>query len=101
MQQTLMMIKPDAVERNLVGEVLGRVEGSEHRLEVTADRVAYSGPGFNLIFHENDPEGTMDGECAGEVDLTIYYIMDLMRRGIFDPSQVNYINSFVSEGAES
>lgn len=26
MQQTLMMIKPDAVERNLVGEILSRVE---------------------------------------------------------------------------
>ncbi len=26
MQQTLMMIKPDAVERNLVGEILRRVE---------------------------------------------------------------------------
>ena len=26
MQQTLLMIKPDAVERNLVGEILGRVE---------------------------------------------------------------------------
>lgn len=25
-QQTFMMIKPDAVERNLVGEILGRVE---------------------------------------------------------------------------
>ena len=26
MQQTLMMIKPDAVRRNLIGEILGRVE---------------------------------------------------------------------------
>ena len=26
MQQTLLMIKPDAVERNLVGEILARVE---------------------------------------------------------------------------
>ncbi len=28
MEQTFMMIKPDAVERNLVGEILRRVEGA-------------------------------------------------------------------------
>lgn len=81
--------------------VLGRFDRREHRLEVAGGRVAYSGRGFSLLFHEDDPEGTMDGKCAEEVDLTLYYIMDLIRRTVYDSSQVNYINSLVSEGAES
>lgn len=28
MQQTLMMIKPDAVRRNLIGQILARIEGA-------------------------------------------------------------------------
>lgn len=32
MEQTLMMIKPDAVARNLVGRILARVEGSGLRV---------------------------------------------------------------------
>lgn len=32
MEQTLMMIKPDAVERNLVGRILERVEGAGLRI---------------------------------------------------------------------
>jgi nucleoside-diphosphate kinase len=32
MQQTLMMIKPDAVQRNLIGRILERVESAELRV---------------------------------------------------------------------
>lgn len=32
MQQTLMMIKPDATERNLIGEIFGRIEKSGLRI---------------------------------------------------------------------
>ena len=80
--------------------ILGRFDGTEFRLDVAGGRVTYSGEGFSLSFHEDDPEATMEGECSGEVDLSFYHIMDLMRRAIYDSLQVNYINSLVSEEAE-
>jgi putative selenate reductase len=90
------------MERSTNGDmVLGRFEGREYRLDVASGRVSYSGKGFTLRFHEDDIEGTMEGDCAGETDLTYYYIMELLRRAVYDSRQVNYINSLVPEELES
>jgi hypothetical protein len=90
------------MERTTNGDlVLGRFEGREFRLEASSDRVSYAGEGFTLGFHADDIEGTIRGDCAGEVDLTYYYIMDLLRRAVYDSRQVNYINSLVPEELES
>ena len=81
--------------------VLGRFKGREYRVEASSGRISYSGEGFTLHFREDDVEGTIEGDCAGEVDLTYYYIMDLLRRAVCDSRQVNYINSLVPEELES
>ena len=72
-----------------------RFDGREYRMEISKGRASYSGQGFDIKFEADDIEGTMDGEAAGEVDLTFYHIMDLLRRGIYDPRQVNYLNCLI------
>jgi len=73
--------------------VHGRFDGHEYRIEVSGDRFAYSGAGFELRFDAADPATTLEGEGQDEVDLTFCHIMDYLRRAILDGAQVNYVNS--------
>jgi nucleoside-diphosphate kinase len=62
-QQTFMMIKPDAVARNKVGEVLGRVEGAGltiRRLRMLQLTAAEAREFYKV--HEGKP--FLDGLCA-------------------------------------
>lgn len=82
------------IERDAAAErVLGRFDGSEYRLEVNAGRVHYSGAGFAVVFSESDPEGTIDGEAAADVDLTYFEIMNALRHAILSPADINYVNT--------
>ena len=56
MQQTLMMIKPDAVRRNLIGQILARIEGAG--LTVRRMRIVHLTPAEARAFyrvHEGKP----------------------------------------------
>jgi len=55
-QQTLMMIKPDAVRRNLIGQILARIEGAG--LTVRRMRIVHLTPAEARAFyrvHEGKP----------------------------------------------
>ena len=74
-------------------EVLGRFEGQEFELRAEASEIAFTGPGFRVRFDRQDPEGTLEGEAEGEVDLTYFFLMDALRLAILDGDRINYINS--------
>ncbi len=79
--------------------VHGRIEGREYLLEVAAGRFAFSGDGFSVKFTEADPAGTLAvteaaDNCA-EIDITFCCILDVMRRGVLDGAEANYINALV------
>ncbi len=73
----------------------GRFEGKEFTLEVTGGRVLFSGDGFRLAFDEADPEGTLEGNAAGEVDLIPYHIMRMLLGAVLDPGEINYVNTLI------
>ena len=72
--------------------VLGRFEGRELRVEIEGERVLYEGTGFRVTFSEPDPEGTMAGVAEGEVDLTYFRIMDLLRQTIFSSAEPSWVS---------
>ena len=73
--------------------VLGRFEGREFDVTIAGESATYSGTGFRLEFELGDPAGTLSGDGPDEVDLTYFFIMDYIRRSIYDPAAPNYINS--------
>jgi putative selenate reductase len=73
--------------------ILGRFDGREYLVHVGLERVLYSGDGFALTFEEADPLGTLDGEADGEVDLGLYFVMNLLRGSVLDAAGVNFVNS--------
>lgn len=73
--------------------VYGRFARREFVTRVAQETAEYSGDGFSIRFEENDPEGTVSGEAAGEVDLTFFHIMNLLRRALQDAGAVTYVNA--------
>ena len=78
-----------------VVRVAGRFAAGELRMEARDGRVAYSGPGFSVTFDPSDPRGTIEGEAGDEVDLTFYYIMDVLRSAVLEAG-VNYVSALQS-----
>jgi putative selenate reductase len=76
-----------------VESVYGRFSGREYAVSVSPGMAEYSGAGFRVRFQEGDPVGTIAGDAAGDVDLTYFHIMNLMRRGLFAADAVNYVNA--------
>ena len=74
--------------------LLGRFAGAEYKVEIAGGRVGFSGPGFSVAFAEPDPEGSVQGEASGDVDLTYYHIMNRLRLALFAPATVNYVNAY-------
>ena len=72
--------------------VRGRFEGREASVEIDGRSVVYVGAGFRLRFEEDDALATLDGEAAGEVDLTYFHLMARIGRALLAPSEVNYLN---------
>ena len=72
--------------------VSGRFSGREVVVSTRDGEVSYSGDGFRVHFKESDPVGSVEGEADGEVDLTYFRIMDLLRRALFAEDAVNYVN---------
>jgi putative selenate reductase len=72
--------------------VYGRFSGAEYRMEIAAGCVYYEGDRFAVRFTEENPAGTIEGHADGEVDLTYFEIMNLLRATLLASSDVNYIN---------
>lgn len=62
-------------------------------LVVEDERATYAGEGFEISFDRSDPAGTASGQASGEVDLTYYHIMELMREAVMDTDDVNFVNA--------
>ncbi len=77
--------------------VMGRFEGREFDMTIAGDLVTYSGADFRLEFDLADPDATVTGDGPDEIDLTYCFIMDYIRRAIFDPAAPNYINARAPE----
>lgn len=72
--------------------VEGRFDGVEYGMHVEARQVSYWGPRFRVTFSESDPGGTIDGEAADDVNLGYFHIMNWVRKGVFAPDAINYVN---------
>ena len=80
--------------RSAQGEiVLARFEKSAYRLVIANGAAEFSGDGFAVRFHQEDPEGTIQGDADGDVDLTYYRIMNALREAILASPDVNYVNA--------
>jgi putative selenate reductase len=71
----------------------GRIGGRQYRLERAGGRARFAGDGFDVVFDENDPAGTIDGRATGRVDLAPCALMMALGRGVLDRTRVNYINA--------
>ena len=78
--------------------VSGRIEGQEYHLKIVGGVATFEGEGFHLEFETADLEGTLRGDAEGEVDLTVYHLMDLFRAGVLDEQAVNYLNVDAGKG---
>ena len=79
--------------RGAIEVVRGRFNGKEFVLETEKERMFFSGDDFRLELSRADPAGSVVGDGPEEVDLTYCFIMDALRRAMFDTTHVNYINS--------
>jgi hypothetical protein len=41
---------------------------------------------------ESDPVATVEGEAAADVSLAYFHIMNWLRKGVFSPDAINYVN---------
>ncbi|MBZ0173338.1 MAG: hypothetical protein K8E66_13215, partial [Phycisphaerales bacterium] len=72
----------------------GRFDGRDFVLSVAAERVGFSGEGFEVTFDPGDPAGTIEGNADGEIDLTYYAMLNELRKAIFGPdAPVNFVNA--------
>ncbi|MBK9260757.1 MAG: glutamate synthase [Polyangiaceae bacterium] len=78
-----------SAERDLV---LGRFDDAAFRLEARHGKILFEGNGFRVTFSEHDPEGTIEGIAAGEVDLTWYGILNLLRNAVLSQNDVNWVS---------
>jgi len=74
--------------------VLGRIDGVEYELTVNAGQSEFAGPGFRITCDRANPANTAEGEAEGPIDLTHFYLLDLMREAVFDAEDVNYANAW-------
>ena len=65
----------------------------KYRLTRSGGRARYSGADFSLWFDPRDPEGTAEGEAGGEVDLTYFRLMDLLREAVFHEGATNWVSA--------
>jgi putative selenate reductase len=71
--------------------MLGRLGGREFSLETDGARLSFSSTDFRVTFDPNAPEETLEGEAAGEVDLTYCHIMDYLRRAVLESRHPTYV----------
>lgn len=78
--------------------VLGRLDGREYRLRVHGDRRTLDGEGFVVTWRQSDPVTGLEVETdpatdgPEEIDLTPAHLLDMLRRALLDPTQINYVH---------
>jgi len=73
--------------------VHGRFNGNAYVLEVDEERRIFSGADFRVEWIETRADNQAVEGGPEEIDLTYCFIMDALRRSMFDTRQVNYVNS--------
>jgi putative selenate reductase len=82
------------VERGPEGAVMhGRFGGEAVRIERTAERVRYSGEGFDLALDPGDVVGSVSGAADGPVDLTRLRIMLPILDAVTGTGAINYVSA--------
>jgi putative selenate reductase len=72
--------------------VVARLGGPELRLRTEGTRARFDGEGFALRFDWRDPEGTLEGELVGEVDLGEAHILHTLGTAVLAPREVNPVS---------
>ena len=73
--------------------VVARMGGRELRLHTEGARARFEGERFSLRFDWRDPEGTIEGEAQGPVDLGEAHILHTLGAAVLAPREVNPVSS--------
>jgi putative selenate reductase len=73
--------------------VFARFGGREHLLTVIDGMAICDADGLHVSFPAGVPEGSVEGDAAGETDLTPFFIMDALRQALLSPEAVNHVNA--------
>ena len=73
--------------------VYGRFNEREYSICCREGRVRYEGDHFAVTFARDDIAASCTGTARGDVDLTWFYIMDLVREAILESEDVNFANA--------
>ena len=75
-------------------EAVARFEpGREVTLTVSGAVARYEGEGFSLRYDPDDVAATLEGEAAGEVDLTPARTLHTLARAVLAPREVNPVST--------
>jgi putative selenate reductase len=81
--------------------VNGRFQGRDFRVEIRGGHARYAGDGFSVTFDRDDPEGTLDGNADGAVDLTYFRLMNLLSEAIYAEPGTNHVSALAIEDRPS
>ncbi|MBI4248498.1 MAG: glutamate synthase [Elusimicrobia bacterium] len=79
-------------------QVWGRFGGKEFFLKISESKQAlYEGEGFRILFWEQERGRSIQNHAkkpaaGAEIDMTYFHIMNWLRKAIFSPKEINYIN---------
>lgn len=72
--------------------MMGRFDGQEYSAFFRDGFVCYVGPGFVVEFLEKHPMSSMRGDASGDVDLTLFHVMNALRQAVLAVPGSNYVN---------
>jgi putative selenate reductase len=75
-----------------IQSVYGRFAAQEYHIDCQTDHVLYEGDDFVVTFDRDRIAASCAGKAAGDIDLTWFHIMDLVREAILESTDVNYAN---------
>jgi putative selenate reductase len=73
--------------------MMARIGGDEYSAAFNDDLVCYAGDGFAVEFDERDPPSTLRGDARGEIDLTVFHLMNELRKSMLEARGTNFVNS--------
>ena len=78
-----------------VVRVHGRFDGLELALELEGEMARFSGPGFDVEFRVDNPEGTLTGTVTDVADFTYFNIMRAVYRAVAGDESTNYVKALL------
>jgi putative selenate reductase len=79
-------------QNDRVQSVYARFAGRDLVLTVQGSQAGFAGPGFAVQFDRGSVLATLSGKADDVLDLTHYYIMDMIRTSALEPGVVNYLD---------